>query len=193
MGTADRGRGNRIRFRRRRGRHDRDRVELPAPPHERDPGPRLSVLRRPRGGLSMTLPELNLDDRTFNDLVREARLKVMDACELTGWTEHNVSDPGITLIELFAWMTEMTIYRLNRLPEKVHLALLDLLGLGLDPPEAARADIQFRLKREATEPVGVPAFDTEVATPRTRDADPVIFQIQETFTIQALKPVAYLV
>jgi predicted phage baseplate assembly protein len=141
----------------------------------------------------VTLPELNLDDRTFNDLVREARLKVMDACDLTGWTEHNVSDPGITLIELFAWMTEMTIYRLNRLPEKIHLALLDLLGLGLDPPEAASADIRFRLKTEANEPVEIRAFETEVATPRTPDADPVIFQIQKDFTIPALKPVAYIV
>jgi len=141
----------------------------------------------------VTLPELNLDDRTFPDLVREARLKVMDACDLTGWTEHNVSDPGITLIELFAWMTEMTIYRLNRLPEKIHLALLDLLGLGLDPPEAASADIRFRLKREASQPVEIRAFTTEVATPRTPEADPVIFQTQRDFSIPALKPVAYIV
>jgi predicted phage baseplate assembly protein len=141
----------------------------------------------------LTLPELNLDDRTFQDLVSEARLKVMEACEFTGWTEHNVSDPGITLIELFAWMTEMTIYRLNRLPEKVHLALLDLLGLGLDPPEAASADVWFRLKHDATEDIVIPAFATEVATARTPEAEPVIFQIQENFTIPALKPVAYVV
>jgi predicted phage baseplate assembly protein len=141
----------------------------------------------------LTLPELNLDDRTFQDLVSEARLKVMEACEFTGWTEHNVSDPGITLIELFAWMTEMTIYRLNRLPEKIHLALLDLLGLGLDPPEAASADIWFRLKQDATEDITIPAFATEVATPRTPEAAPVIFQIQEDFKIPALKPVAYVV
>jgi predicted phage baseplate assembly protein len=141
----------------------------------------------------MALPELNLDDRTFQDLVGEARKKLMAACGLTGWTEHNVSDPGITLIELFAWMTELTIYRLNRLPEKIHLALLDLLGLGLDPPEAACADIRFRLKTEATEPLHIPACATEVATPRTPDADPVVFQVQNDFTIPALKPVAYVV
>src|SRR6516162_7815029 len=117
----------------------------------------------------------------------------MDACDLTGWTEHNVSDPGITLIELFAWMTEMTIYRLNRLPEKIHLALLDLLGLGLDPPEAASVDVWFRLKQEATEDIRIPAFDTEVATPRTPEAGPVIFQVQDDFTIPALQPVAYVV
>ena len=54
----------------------------------------------------MPLPEIELDDRRFQDLVNEARLRIHRACP--EWTEHNVSDPGITLIELFAWMTEMT-------------------------------------------------------------------------------------
>jgi hypothetical protein len=63
------------------------------------------------------LPEIQLDDRRFQDLVSEARLKITRSCP--EWTEHNVSDPGITLIELFAWMTEMTIYRLNRVPDKL--------------------------------------------------------------------------
>ena len=84
----------------------------------------------------MRLPEIQLDDRRFQDLVSEARLKINRACP--EWTEHNVSDPGITLIELFAWMTEMTIYRLNRVPDKLHVALLDLLGIRLDGPTAAR-------------------------------------------------------
>ncbi len=74
----------------------------------------------------MRLPEIQLDDRRFQDLVSEARLKITRSCP--EWTEHNVSDPGITLIELFAWMTEMTIYRLNRVPDKLHVSLLELLG-----------------------------------------------------------------
>ena len=78
----------------------------------------------------MRLPAIELDDRRFQDLVSEARLRINRACP--EWTEHNVSDPGITLIELFAWMTEMTIYRLNRVPDKLHVALLDLLGIRLD-------------------------------------------------------------
>ena len=51
----------------------------------------------------MRLPEIKLDDRRFQDLVSEARTRIARACP--EWTEHNVSDPGITLIELFAWMT----------------------------------------------------------------------------------------
>ena len=82
----------------------------------------------------MSIPQIELDDRRFQDLVNEARMRAGQACP--EWTEHNVSDPGITLIELFAWMTEMTIYRLNRVPDKLHVALLDLLGIRLDGPSA---------------------------------------------------------
>ena len=83
----------------------------------------------------MRLPPIELDDRRFQDLVSEARLRINRACP--EWTEHNVSDPGITLIELFAWMTEMTIYRLNRVPDKLHVALMELLGIRLDGPTGA--------------------------------------------------------
>ena len=97
----------------------------------------------------MRLPEIQLDDRRFQDLVSEARMRIHRACP--EWTEHNVSDPGITLIELFAWMTEMTIYRLNRVPDKLHVALLELLGIRLDGPSAARTALRFRLAAPATE------------------------------------------
>ena len=99
----------------------------------------------------MRLPEIQLDDRRFQDLVSEARTRIARACP--EWTEHNVSDPGITLIELFAWMTEMTIYRLNRVPDKLHVALLDLLGIRLDGPSAATTSLRFRLADTPTEPI----------------------------------------
>ena len=91
----------------------------------------------------MRLPAIQLDDRRFQDLVSEARLRIHRACP--EWTEHNVSDPGITLIELFAWMTEMTIYRLNRVPDKLHVTLMELLGIRLDGPTAAHTRLRFRL------------------------------------------------
>ena len=62
----------------------------------------------------MALPVPNLDDRTFQDLVNEARSRIPLHCP--EWSDHNLSDPGITLIELFAWMTELIIYRLNQVP-----------------------------------------------------------------------------
>ncbi len=140
----------------------------------------------------MRLPEIQLDDRRFQDLVSEARLKINRACP--EWTEHNVSDPGITLIELFAWMTEMTIYRLNRVPDKLHVALLDLLGIRLDGPSAARTDVRVRLAAAPEEePVAITGGETEIATPRTPNEEAIVFQIDEDFTIPVLRPAAYVV
>jgi predicted phage baseplate assembly protein len=136
------------------------------------------------------LPEIELDDRRFQDLVSEARVKIARSCP--EWTEHNVSDPGITLIELFAWMTEMTIYRLNRVPDKLHVALLELLGIRLDGPSAAQTSLRFRLAEVAREPVLISAA-TEVGTPRTATEESIIFQVDEDFTIPAAEPAAYVV
>jgi len=87
------------------------------------------------------IPKNNLDDRTFDDIVDEAIRLIPRYCP--EWTNHNPSDPGITLIELFAWMTEMVLYRLNQVPEKIYLSLLELMGLSLIPPQSARAVVRF--------------------------------------------------
>ncbi|MEW6582088.1 MAG: putative baseplate assembly protein [Actinomycetota bacterium] len=136
----------------------------------------------------MRLPQINLDDRGFQDLVNEARLRIAQTCP--EWTEHNVSDPGITLIELFAWMTEMVIYRLNRLPDKLHVALMELLAIKLEPPTAARADVRFRLAGPVAEAVEVPE-GTEVGTLRTPSEESIVFQTMRHFTIPHARPTAY--
>src|SRR4051812_47419352 len=137
----------------------------------------------------MRLPEIALDDRRFQDLVSEARMRTHRSCP--EWTEHNVSDPGITLIELFAWMTEMTIYRLNRVPDKLHVKLLELLGIRLDGPSAARTSIRFRLAAPATDPVSVSARQTEVGTLRTSTEEAIVFHVDDDFTIPPARPAAY--
>ena len=138
----------------------------------------------------MSLPEIVLDDRRFQDLVSEARLRISRACP--EWTEHNASDPGIMLIELFAWMTDMLIYRLNRVPDKLHVALLELLGVRLAAPAAATADLRFRLAVPAEDAVHIPV-ETEVGTLRTANDAAIVFQTRRGFTIPAARPAAYLV
>ena len=92
----------------------------------------------------MSLPAPNLDNLRFqNDLVDEARKRIARYCP--EWTDYNLSDPGITLIELFAWMTELMVYRLNRVPEKNYIKFLDLLGLQLHPASSARTELTFWL------------------------------------------------
>ena len=87
------------------------------------------------------IPKINLDDRTFDDIFNDALKLIPRYCP--EWTNHNTSDPGITLLELFSWMTEMTIYRLNKVPNKTYLSLLELMGLSLLTPQSARAIVQF--------------------------------------------------
>src|SRR5437016_4746829 len=64
----------------------------------------------------MSIPVPNLDDRTFDQLVTEARALIPQ--HFPAWTDHNMSDPGITLLELFAFFLEAAIYQINRIPER---------------------------------------------------------------------------
>ena len=75
----------------------------------------------------MVLPAPNLDDRRFQDLVDDAKRLVQQRCP--EWTDHNVSDPGVTLIEAFAQMVDQLIYRLNRVPDRNYIKFRDLIGV----------------------------------------------------------------
>jgi hypothetical protein len=81
----------------------------------------------------------NLDDRTWADLVEEARSLIPRFAP--AWTDHNVHDPGITLIEMFAWLAEMQIYRLNRVGERHREAFARLAGIERRRRRPARVDI----------------------------------------------------
>jgi predicted phage baseplate assembly protein len=120
----------------------------------------------------MSLPAPNLDDRTFQQLVDEAKRLVQRRCP--GWTNHNVSDPGVTLIEAFAWMTDLLLYRLNRVPDLHYVKFLELLGVTLFPPSAARAEVSFRLASHQSSTVRIPA-GTAVSTRRTATEQAVAF------------------
>jgi predicted phage baseplate assembly protein len=137
------------------------------------------------------LPEIELDDRGFQELVSEARTRIARRCP--EWTEHNVSDPGITLIELFAWMTELTTYRLNRVPDKIYVQLLELLGVPQRPATPARTNVRFLLSAPPIEPVTIHAGHTEVGTVRTAYEESVVFEVAESRTIEPLSPAAYVV
>jgi predicted phage baseplate assembly protein len=128
----------------------------------------------------MALPVPNLDDRQFQDLVDEAKRRVMQRCP--EWTDHNVSDPGITLIETFAYMVDQLIYRVNRVPEANYLRFLDLIGVTLFPPTAARGDVTFWLSAAQEQTVVVPA-GTQVATVRTDVEEPIVFTVDERLDI----------
>ncbi len=120
----------------------------------------------------MALPSPNLDDRRFQQLVDEAKRYVQQRAP--EWTDHNVSDPGVTLIETFAYLVDQLLYRLNRVPDKNYTAFLDLLGIRLFPPAAARAEVDFWLSAPQPDTVTLPA-GTEVTTADGESQEPVVF------------------
>ncbi len=120
----------------------------------------------------MALPVPNLDDRRFQDLVDDAKRLVQQKCP--EWTDHNVSDPGVTLIETFAWMTDQVLYRLNRVPERNYVKFLELIGVRLFPPTAARAAITFWLAGPQSSTVHIKP-GTQVATLRTDTDEAIAF------------------
>ena len=97
----------------------------------------------------MSLPVPNLDDRRFEDLVEEAKQRIQERCP--EWTDFNPSDPGMMLVELMAWLTETTLYRLNRVPEKHYVKFLELMGVSLKPAQPAKTMVVFTLANNANE------------------------------------------
>lgn len=87
------------------------------------------------------LPRLPLDDRTYAEIVQQSRRLIPK--RVPEWTDENAHDPGITFIELFAWLTEMQRYFIGRVPEKNKHRFLDLLGVTPADASSSRAVIQF--------------------------------------------------
>ena len=129
----------------------------------------------------MAIPTPSLDDRTFQQIVDKAKALIPTYCP--EWTDHNVSDPGIALIELFAWMTEMLLYRVNQVPDKMYVKFLELIGITLEPPRAATAPITFYLS--GPQPTEVTIREgTEVATIRTETTPAIVFSTEADLIIR---------
>ncbi|HEX3048553.1 MAG TPA: baseplate J/gp47 family protein [Bacillota bacterium] len=93
----------------------------------------------------MSLPLPDLDDRSFEELVNEARGLIPVYCK--DWTHHNPSDPGVTILELFAWLSETLMYRINQVPESHYRKFLELIfGAPLKAEDTLAAEIPRALK-----------------------------------------------
>ncbi|MBW4673499.1 MAG: putative baseplate assembly protein [Desmonostoc geniculatum HA4340-LM1] len=126
------------------------------------------------------LPSSNLDDRAFDDLVDECIMRIPRYCP--EWTDHNLSDPGITLIELFAWLTDQMLLRFNQVPRKNYVAFLELLGIRLQPPAPAHTELTFYLTAELPEAYTIPA-GLEAATIQTETTESITFSTDAPLVI----------
>jgi len=127
----------------------------------------------------MALPLPNLDDRRWLELVDEARTLI--PVYAPQWTDHNLHDPGITFLELLAWIAEMDIYQANRIPDRHRCAFLALAGIAPRPPRGALTVASFELGAGAT-PTPLPA-GIEVAPEPGAPAEHVRFRTEESLVV----------
>ncbi|HKE25415.1 MAG TPA: putative baseplate assembly protein [Bryobacteraceae bacterium] len=122
----------------------------------------------------MPLPDIQLDDRTFEDLTQELQRRI--PAYTPEWTDFNESDPGIALIELFAWLEEILIYRLNKIPDKAYIKLLNLIGIQLNPPAPAHAELTFTLTSKDLSTAVLIGGGTQVGLANASSGPPIIFE-----------------
>jgi hypothetical protein len=103
----------------------------------------------------VTIPVPVLDDRSFDELVAEAKARI--GVHTPEWTNLNDSDPGITIIEVFAFLTENLLYRSNRIPEANRIKFLTMLGIPVQPASPGNGLVAFSNDRGPLAPLAVPA------------------------------------
>jgi hypothetical protein len=126
----------------------------------------------------MPLPTPHLDDRDFATLVDDARQLIAARCPQ--WTDLSAGDPGMVLVELFAYLTDMMLYRLNRVPEKAYIAFLDLIGVRLQPPTAATVTLDVSADAKTRQPLTLPRGSRVTVGSRSSGReDPVFVTMSE--------------
>jgi hypothetical protein len=100
--------------------------------------------------MPITLPVL--DDRNYEQILEEALRRV--PVYTPEWTSYRVeSDPGVTIVQLFAFLTESLLYRANRIPELNRLKFLQLLNVPLQPASAADGLVAIQNERGPIQPL----------------------------------------
>ena len=119
-----------------------------------------------------------IDDRRFDDIVAEARTRIARYTPEWApvWTDVNDSDPGITMVQLFAWLTEMLIYRMEKVPALNYLKFLELIGIELNPAAPAQAEIFFPVVAANVNPYIIVPMHAQLSSPAPAGGPPLIFE-----------------
>ncbi|HEU0301658.1 MAG TPA: hypothetical protein VFR37_19540, partial [Longimicrobium sp.] len=102
----------------------------------------------------MPLTAPKIDDRDYPRLLSETLARI--PVHTPEWTNFNDADPGVTLLQLFAFMTDSLLYRANLIPERNRLKFLELLGIPLRPAAAATGVVAIANERGPLETVTLP-------------------------------------
>jgi predicted phage baseplate assembly protein len=117
-----------------------------------------------------------IDNRQYDDIVAEARTRIERYTP--EWTDVNDNEPGMTLVQIFAWMTELLIYRLGQVPELNYLKFLELIGIELNPAAPATAEITFPVVPTISAPYVIVPLHTQVSGQSSDGTTPVVFETE---------------
>ncbi len=109
-----------------------------------------------------------LDRQSFEDIMKTALLQISHICPQ--WTNFNPSDPGVTIVELLACLTETQQFHLNVIGDAHRLRYLKLLG---EMPQKAMPAKTY---------IKITASDREIPQGTAYMADDIQFETTQTFT-----------
>lgn len=126
-----------------------------------------------------------IDDRNYDEIIRELKTRI--ARYTPEWTDVNESDPGYTLAQVFAWLSDMLIYRMQQVPRLNYLKFLEMLGIELRPAEPAVTEIYFPVTKDHPGlTVDVPS-GTQVAAEKDDGTGIIIFETEQLLTAFAAR------
>jgi predicted phage baseplate assembly protein len=123
----------------------------------------------------MPLQDPQLDNRTYAQILSDLQFRIPRYTK--EWTNYNDSDPGMTLVQLFAWLSEQMLYQMNQVPLKNYVKFLKLLGQELQPAQPARAQLTFTSTGGTAVAGPVPQY-AQVSAQATDGGLPLIFETE---------------
>lgn len=126
-----------------------------------------------------------IDDRRYADLVAEARTRIPRYTP--EWNDLNENEPGMAVVQVFAWLSEMLLFRLGQVPKLNYIKFLELLGIELMPAAPARAEITFTVIAGSTEPTVIVPLHTQIAADVPGADAPVIFETENALIAVAAR------
>ncbi len=144
----------------------------------------------------MPLKTPEIDDRQFADIVDEIRTRIARYTPewQPVWTDFNDSDPGVTLTHVFAWLAEMMIYRMGKVPDLNYIKFLELIGIELQPATPSQVEVSFVVSKDTTLPTVDVPLRTQVSAQASDGGGPIVFETERTLralTAQLLSVQSY--
>jgi predicted phage baseplate assembly protein len=131
------------------------------------------------------LPQI--DDRRYDDIVTEIRTRIARYAPEwqpgdSAWTDVNDNDPGVTIAQVYAWLAEMLIYRMNKVPVLNYIKFLELIGIELRAAEPAIAEVAFPVKTTHPNPTVIVPLRAQLSADPGDGGPPLIFESVRAIT-----------